>query len=185
MALVTVTEVVGIFQKGLRNLTAVLDKASTQAQQRGYPAELLLQSRFYPDMYELSRQIQRVADIPLQTLALLQQREAPLNPLPQTTVAGHIQLLQRSMQLLTELQRKLDAEHATDDPALSSDPASATESAVFTLAGPIQLDGLEFADSHRLLLDYVLPNFYFHSTTAYNLLRHNGVELGKRDFLGL
>jgi hypothetical protein len=185
MALVNMVELVGIFQKGLRNLTAVLDKAATQAQRRGYPAELLLQSRFYPDMYELSRQIQRVADIPLQTIALLYQREAPLNPLPQPTVAGHIQLLQRSNELVGELLSKQGLGLDLPDQSRTEELPHGASDRELVNDGVIYVDGLEFPDAKTWLLDYVLPNFYFHSTTAYNLLRHNGVELGKRDFLGL
>ncbi|WP_348734795.1 DUF1993 domain-containing protein [Rheinheimera texasensis] len=158
---------VPVFRHGLNTLHRILDKAAAQANQRGYPLELLLHSRFYPDMYPLSRQLERLSQIPLESCSVLTRQ--PLTPFAfaDADFSQYQQGLQHSLTQLDQLQPDAFVA-ATVQPVVSE------------LAGETQ----HFVDGLHYLLQQAQPNFYFHLTTAYNLLRHNGVQLGKLDFLG-
>ncbi len=158
---------VPVFRHGLNTLNQILHKAALQAGQRGYPLELLLHSRFYPDMYPLALQLERLSHIPLEACSLLTRQSLPQFEFVATDYVHYQQAIEHSLHQLAQLQPDAFVA-ATVQPVISE---FGGESRQFT-------DGLQY------LLRQAQPNFYFHLTTAYNLLRHNGVTLGKRDFLG-
>ncbi len=157
---------VPVFIRSLTNLASLLRKAGYQAALKGYPAALLLQSRLYPDMYELSLQVKRAADIARDTIELYSGKPSVTFVEDVISIEQHIAYVNHSISyLLTIAPRQFDG-------VLEQS---------FTL--PPQHDERYSALGYALF--YALPNFYFHTTTAYNILRHNGVEIGKQDYLGL
>ncbi|MGH6788819.1 MAG: DUF1993 domain-containing protein [Pseudolabrys sp.] len=154
------------FEITLGALSAVLDKADGHAGAKKFEPNVLLNSRLAPDMFALTRQIQVACDQAKNGSARLAGVEPPKFEDNETTVA---QLKERIAKTLAFL-KTLDAK-AID--------ASAERTIAFPL-GPKkgEMKGGDY------LTHFVLPNFYFHATAAYAILRHCGVELGKRDFLG-
>jgi len=156
---------VEVFTDTLGNLSAILEKAAANAAQRKFDAAVLLGARLAPDMLPLTRQVQIASDIAKNSVARLAGQEAPRFEDDETTLE----------QLRARLARTIDF--------LKSVPASALEGSetrevkVPTRERTLQFTGLD------LLRRWAIPNVFFHVTTAYAILRHNGVELGKRDFL--
>lgn len=156
---------VDVFTHTLGNLSWILEKAAASAAQRKFDPNILLAARLAPDMLPLTRQVQIAGDIAKNAVARLAGQEPPRFEDNETSIE----------QLRARLARTQDF--------LKSVPASALEGAetreIKLPAGErtLQFKGLEF------LQRFAIPNVFFHATTAYNILRHNGVELGKRDFL--
>ena len=156
---------VELFTHTLGNLSLILEKAAANATQRKFDAGVLLAARLAPDMLPLTRQIQIAADIAKNSVARLAGQEPPRFEDNETTIE----------QLRARLARTIDF--------LKSVPASALEGSetrdIKVPAGErtLEFKGLDF------LQRWAIPNVFFHVTTAYDILRHNGVELGKRDFL--
>jgi uncharacterized protein len=157
---------VPIFVQHLTALSAVLAKAVAHAEAKAIDPAFLLGMRLYPDMYPLVRQVQQATAHAIRACSALAGAE-PLS-LPNTDAS------------FAELESRLAN---TIEYVKSFKPAQidGTEDKEITL---------KFGSSERkftgqgLLLNHVLPNFYFHCTTAYDILRHCGVELAKRDFMG-
>ena len=154
--------------RGLKTLSSLLDKAEAHARASGADPEAYVTARLFEDMLPLSGQIQRASDTAKGAIARLAAVEAPAMADDETTFA---QLQDRVARTLAYVE---------------SVPASAfagAESREITVpAGPsitLGFTGLDY------LLEFVIPNFQFHVVTAYDILRHNGVPLGKRDFLGI
>ncbi|KAF0652015.1 hypothetical protein L107_14017 [Cyanobium sp. Copco_Reservoir_LC18] len=152
--------------RSLTNLSGILAKAAAHAEARGIDQAVLLQARLYPDMFPLVRQVQIATDIARRGLARLAGVESTAMADDESSFAD---LIGRIETTLTSLA------------AFSSDQIDGTETRAIEL--PIRGETLHFS-GQSFLLFFVLPNVYFHVTTAYDILRHNGVELGKRDFLG-
>lgn len=151
--------------KMLRNLLGWLDKAVAHAETKKFDPANLLTARLAPDQYPLTRQIQAACDAAKFTAARLLGREAPKHPDTETT--------------LEELQTRVRA---------VLDYLSGFREADFEGAADRSVE-LPFIPGKAIKgVDYVLqmasPNFFFHITTAYAILRHNGVDIGKRDFIG-
>ena len=146
----------------LKNLSALLDKASAQL---GSGADELVEARLAPDMFPLSRQVQIACDFAKTASGLLSGREPPRFEDDEKTLA---ELKARIAKTLAYVQ---DA------------PASAFEGAeTRNIVQPLR-DGMHLeAKGLRYLKDWTLPNFYFHLVTAYDILRHKGVEIGKPDY---
>lgn len=156
-----------VFKQLLSALADVLSKAEAHAQARKIEPSVLLQSRLYPDMFPLARQVQIATDFAKSVSARLAAVEVPAYEDNEQDLA----------ELRVRIQNTLDF-----------------------LAGftPEQIDGSEGMEvvlrpgtpkekklnGQAYLLSYGLPQFFFHVTTAYDILRHNGVEIGKRDFMG-
>jgi hypothetical protein len=158
---------VPILNRTIRNLISILRKASAHAEENGIDPQVLLQSRLFPDMFPLVRQIQIVSDIARRGMARLACQEPPAMEDTEQSFEELIDRLEKSLEYLQTL------------PAASIDASEDREITVPMGAGQsITLKGWPF------LCNFVLPNVYFHVTTAYDILRHNGVPLGKRDFLG-
>jgi hypothetical protein len=157
---------VPVFRQMLTSLSAILDKAEAHAAARKIEPAALLQARLYPDMFPLTRQVQIAADFAKGACARLAGVEVPSY---EDTEQGFGELKQRiakTLAFIDGLPREA-IEHSEECDI------------VLTVAGkPMQFKGQEY------LLHWTLSNFYFHATTAYAILRHNGVELGKRDFIG-
>ncbi len=159
--------VVSQFTKMLRNLGHILDAAGKHAEERKFDVAVLLQSRLAPDQFHLIRQVQVACDTAKLGAARLAGKEqsAPAHDDSEQTVA--------------ELQARIDSV-ASYLAGFSAADFSATAERRITQPRwkGKSLSGEEF------LIQHVVPNFYFHVTTAYAILRHNGVNVGKRDYLG-
>lgn len=152
--------------RSLRNLAAILAKAAAHAEAKGIDPAVLLQARLYPDMFPLVRQVQIATDIARRGLARLGGEESASM---EDNEAGFDDLIGRIEATLASLE------------AFTPEQIDGTETKAIEL--PIRGETLRFS-GQSFLLFFVLPNVYFHVTTAYDILRHNGVELGKRDYLG-
>jgi len=155
-----------VFMRMLGNLTQWLDKAEAHATARKFSPEVLLAARLAPDMLPLSKQVQIACDTAKFCLARLAGVEAPKFDDTEAT--------------LDELRGRVRTTVAfvQSVPAAQVDGSEEREITVPRRAGPLLLKGEVYVKN------YALPNFFFHVTTTYALLRHNGVELGKSDYLG-
>lgn len=150
----------------LNNLVVVLEKGAAHAEARKIDPSVLINSRLYPDMFPLGRQIQIASDIARKGAARLAGLEAPQMEDTETTFPELIARLHKTTAYLE---------------TLTPEQIDGSEEKAISL--PIGKDVMNF-QGLPFLLDFILPNVYFHVTTAYDILRHCGVELGKRDFLG-
>jgi hypothetical protein len=155
------------FELGLTALSGVLDKAEALAAAKKIDPAVLLNSRLAPDMFPLVRQVQIAADGAKNGSARLAGVDAPRYEDNETTVE---QLKARIANTLAFL-KTLDAKQID---------AAADREITFPL-GPTNKGHMKGDD---YLNHFMLPNFYFHLTAAYAILRHNGVDIGKRDYLG-
>lgn len=150
----------------LGNLSTILDKADAFAAQKKIEPAVLLNSRLAPDMFVLTRQVQIACDMVKGGAARLAGAEVPSFPDTETTIAE----LKARIAKTTEFIGSFDAAkfQGSED----------RDIVLKTRGGDLSFKGLGY------LRDFVLPNFYFHLTTTYAILRHNGVEIGKNDFIG-
>jgi hypothetical protein len=155
------------FEIGLSALSAVLDKAAAFAEARKIDQSVLLQTRLFPDMFPLARQVQIAADLVKNGTSRLAGVEFPAYEDNEKTIDQLKERLAKTRAYLKTIdQKKIDG--AVD------------RSITFPL-GPAHQGHMNGAD---YLNHFLLPNFYFHLATAYAILRHCGVEIGKQDFLG-
>ena len=156
-----------IFEIGLNALSGVLDKAQAFATAKKVDPSVLLGTRLYPDMFALTRQVQIASDLAKNGMARLAGLEPPRYEDNETTIDQLKARLAKTVAYLKTLDPK------------QIDAAAARE-IKFPLGPGItgQMKGDDY------LNHFVLPNFYFHLTAAYAILRHCGVDIGKRDFLG-
>jgi uncharacterized protein len=154
------------FLQMLNSLAAVLGKAEAYATERKIDPAVLLGYRLAPDMFPLIRQIRIAADFPKTCCARLAGAEIPSYADNETTFAELKARIARTVQFVQGFRSE-----AID--------GSEEREIVITVGGqPMTFTGQQY------LVNFVLPNFYFHVTAAYAILRHCGVALGKRDFLG-
>ena len=154
------------FIHGLNNLSAILTKASAYAAARKIDPSVLVNARLAPDMFPLSRQIQIASDGVKGCAARLAGIEVPSFPDTETT--------------FDELQARI-AKTITFLKSVTAKQIDGSEERDITLK--VGGNDMRFKGEHYLL-SFVIPNFYFHITAAYAILRHNGLDIGKRDFLG-
>ncbi|PKM23730.1 MAG: DUF1993 domain-containing protein [Gammaproteobacteria bacterium HGW-Gammaproteobacteria-13] len=154
-----------VFTRQLNNLSTILGIAAAHAEEKKIEQSVFLNARLAPDMFPLSRQVQIACDGAKAGAALLAEVEAPSHA-DETSFA---ELQARIAKTLSFLQ------------GLSAAQIDGSEARTVTLK---RRDKETHFQGQAFLLDHVLPNFYFHLTTAYAILRHNGVSIGKRDFLG-
>lgn len=154
-----------VLVRALKNLSAVLKKGEAHAKAKGFDPAILLNARLAPDMFALTRQVQIAADTAKGAVARLTGQDPPTFADDETTFE----------QLHARIQRTIDYVESIPESAF----AGAEDRTVTMRAGEntMQWQGLDY------LTGFVLPNLYFHAAMAYAILRHNGVELGKRDFL--
>jgi len=158
---------VGVFMPFLDNLSSLLDRAGAHAELRKIDPAVLLGMRLYPNMYNLAQQVEEANRHAIVACALLAGREQPALP--------------QAASDLAELKSRVAAtrEFIGGLPRSAIDGAGEKE-VVFRFRS-----GAERSFSgHALLLTFSVPQFFFHLTTAYDILRHAGVDLAKKDFLG-
>ena len=154
------------FLQGLKGLTGVLRKATTHAEAKGFDPAALLQARLYPDMFPLVRQVQICTDFAKGAMARLAGQEPPAWVDDETSFAELIARVEKASAYVE---------------GIAAAQVEGSEERDITLVRR----GVESVVKGRpYLLEQAMPNFYFHMTTAYAILRHNGVEVGKRDYLG-
>jgi uncharacterized protein len=155
------------FSKLLGNLSAMLDTAAAHAVTKKFDVEVLLQARLAPDQFNLIRQVQVACDTAKLGAARLADKESDAPSHPDTE------------QTLAEIKTRLQSVMTYLGSFSAADFAGAAERRITTPRWKGKsLSGAEFLTQHAV------PNMYFHVTTAYAILRHNGVEVGKKDFLG-
>lgn len=155
-----------VFRRVLISLSAILAKAEIHIAEKKIDPNALLQARLFPDMFPFARQIQVAADFAKGASARLAGVEVPKYDDDEQSMADLTARIAKTLGFIDSLT-------------------------------PAQIDGSEERDIHTgsgpnakqfkgqvYLLHYALPHFYFHATTAYAILRHNGVEVGKKDFIG-
>lgn len=156
---------VPVLTRTLKALRGVLAKAEAHVGAKKLDETALTTFRLYPDMFPLSRQVQIASDM-AKGVARLAGIDPPAYEDNEKTFAELMARIDKTVEFLNTLQAaQIDG----------------SETRVVTLkmrTGSMDFQGQDY------LLGFVLPNVYFHCTTAYNILRHNGVEIGKRDFLG-
>lgn len=155
------------FSKMLGNLSAILDKGAAYAEAKKFDVTVLLNSRLAPDQFNLIRQVQIACDTAKLGVARLTGKveSAPVHPDTETSLA---ELQARIKSVREYLAGFKPEDFAGIDTRTVSQPRWEGK----------YLTATEFAIQH------VIPNIYFHVTTAYAILRHNGVDLGKKDYLG-
>jgi hypothetical protein len=153
------------FKKILRNVDGWLGKAAAHAEAKKYDPAVLIQARLAPDMFPFAKQIQSVCDTAKLSVARVCGKEAPSHPDTETTFA--------------ELSARIAKVIAYLDTYTEADFAGAADRMVTTP----RWEGKKMV-AVDYFVEHAIPNFFFHATTAYAILRHNGVDLGKRDFLG-
>ncbi len=154
------------FVRVLTSLASILQKAAAHCEAKKIDPAVLVNARLYPDMFPLARQVQVASDSAKGGAARLIDVEPPAFADTETTMAELIERLRKTVAYLETLREEQFA--GAEERIVTWKTRSSERS----------MQGLPF------LLTHVTPNVYFHVTTAYNILRHNGVEIGKQDFLG-
>jgi uncharacterized protein len=152
--------------RGLTNLSAILDKAAAHAAAKKFDPVVLAQARLYPDMHPLSRQVQITCDTTKGAGARLAGIEIPKHEDNEITLGDLKQRVGKTLDFL----KTVSAEKVQGAEGRAIEIKTPNRTLTFT--------GLSY------VTDFVLPNFYFHESMTYALLRKNGVEIGKGDFLG-
>jgi hypothetical protein len=151
----------------LTSLSAVLDKAAAFAEAKKIEPSVLLNTRLAPDMFPLGRQVRAATDHAINACGRLAGAEPPALPNSDATIPELKERIAKTIEFIKGLK-----------PA-QIDGSEDKEIKITFPSGAVR----EFT-GQSLLLNNSLPNFYFHCTTAYDILRHCGIELGKRDFMG-
>ena len=154
------------FTNLLRNLSVLLDKAEAHCAAKKIEPAALTTFRLYPDMFPLTRQVQIACDTAKGAVARLAGADIPKHEDTEQTFA----------ELKVRIAKTVDFIESV--PAAKVDGTEEKEIVLAMRSGERRFKGMQY------LLGFAYPNFYFHVTTAYNILRHNGVELGKMDFIG-
>jgi hypothetical protein len=152
--------------RGLTNLSAILDKAAAHAAAKKYDSAVLAQLRLFPDMHPLNRQVQIACDTAKGAAGRLAGVDVPKHEDTETTLD---ELKQRIAKTLDFLK------------TVSADQVNSAETRTIEIKFP---NGAWKFTALAYLSDFVLPNFYFHESMVYALLRKSGIEIGKTDFLG-
>jgi uncharacterized protein len=155
-----------MFTQALNQLHAILGKAITHAKARNYDPNVLASARLAPDMFALNRQVQLTCDFAKNSVARLAGIDPPRIEDTETTLDELQARVTKTLEFLQSIQ-----------------PAALEGSETRDIKIPLRTRTLEM-QGLPFLQNWALPNFYFHYTTSYDILRHNGVEIGKNDFLG-
>jgi len=157
---------VPVFARGLASLKAILTKGAAHAAARKIDESVFLSARLYPDMLAFARQIHIATDFARGTVSRLSGSEPPKWEDNEATFAELIARVDRAIEAVTSFS------------AAQIDGSEARAVTRPVRGEPKTFTGINY------LLQYSMPNFYFHTTTAYAILRSNGVEVGKADFIG-
>ena len=158
---------VPVFRQLLDSLAALLEKAEAHAGAARFEPDALLQARLFPDMFPLTRQVQLATDFAKGASARLAGVESPR--------------YEDNERGFAELQQRISKTLGFIDSLQAADIEAGASRAITHGVGE---RARHFDNGQVYLTHFALPNFYFHVTTAYNLLRHNGVPVGKKDFIG-
>lgn len=153
------------FSKMLQNLLALLEKGAQFAELKKFDVGVLLESRLAPDQFNLIRQVQIACDTAKLGASRLTGKEAPSHPDTEKTLA---ELKTRIEDTLSYLKSFSEQDYSEATTRHVSQP---------------RWEG-QYLTGEEFVLNHAIPNFYFHVTTAYAILRNNGVEVGKKDYLG-
>jgi len=156
----------GVFKKALTQLLHVMEKGVASAKARSFDTSVLVNSRLAPDMLSFAKQIQLTSDFAKNSMARLAGIEAPKFEDNETTMD----------ELFARVKKTLD--YIDTVPAAALEGSETRDIKIPLRDRTVEFKGLAY------LQNWAIPNFFFHHVTAYNLLRHNGVDVGKRDFLG-
>ncbi len=156
------------FLQILGSLSGLLKKAEAHCTAKNIQPDVLLGARLYPDMLPLTRQIQLACDFAAKACARVTQSEVPVTADTEKT--------------FDELQQRLTR---TIDYVKSFKPAQFEGSDSREVTFPVGGGNSMTVKGQQFLSAFAFPNFYFHAATTHGILRHNGVEIGKRDFLGV
>ena len=157
---------VPVLSNFLKGLQVILKKAEAHCIARKIDPDAILKARLFPDMFHFTRQVQLVTDFAKGACARLGGIAVPSYADEEMTFDELQARLAKTIDFLASLKKEQFAE-------------AATRTVTIKVGGnDMTFSGTEY------LMGYALPNFYFHLTTAYNILRHNGLELGKKDFMG-
>ena len=157
-----------VLKQALGSLAVILRKAADHAESRKIDPAVLISARLFPDMFALAKQVQIATDQAKGCAARLAGIDIPSFEDNETTFGELQARIEKTIAFLDSVKaQQIDGSETRDIVLQLHDGRS-----------------LEFT-GQDYLLKWVMPNFYFHVTTAYNILRHNGVEIGKRDFLGI
>src|SRR5579862_8499250 len=154
------------FTRILTSMDAILGKAAAYAQAKKIDDSVLVNARLYPDMLPLSSQVQIASDFARGTCARLAGMETPPFEDNETTSAALRTRIERSLEYVRTFK-----------------PEQIDGSETREIVRPLRGEPKKFT-GQNYLVQFALPNFYFHATTTYAILRHNGVEVGKSDFIG-
>lgn len=157
---------VPVLVRRLRSLAAILEKAAAYAEDKGIEERVLLEARLYPDMFSLTRQVQIAVDVATRGVDRLAGTEVSNVADTETSFAELVDRIRRGIAHIESVDR--DAIDGAEDRDIVLDLRGET----------VSFRGQPY------LLNFVWPNVFFHVTTAYDILRHNGLEIGKRDYLG-
>lgn len=155
-----------VFNQLLGGLTACIDKAAAHCEAKKIDPNALITYRLYPDMFAFSRQVQIACDSAKGAMARLAGVENPKHEDTETTFAQLKERIAKTLAFVNSIKPEQFA------------GAEDRDITIPLRSGPLNFKGETYA------MQFALPNFYFHVTTAYNVLRRNGVELGKNDYLG-
>ena len=157
---------VPLFVRMLTNLRSILQKAAAHAQAKKIDEAVLLQARLYPDMFALVQQVQIASDFARGTAARLAGKEPPSYEDSEKSFAELVSRIDRTLDYLRTVK------------ASEIDGSEGREIVRPIRGQPKKFTGINY------LIQFALPNFFFHTTTAYAILRHGGIEIGKTDFIG-
>src|ERR1700761_784633 len=157
---------VPVYERGLNAFLAILDKAEEHATARKFDPNNYLAMRLSPDMFPLVRQVQSFCDHAKNSAFRLAAKDPPVKEDKETTIAD----LRARISATLDMLKSLDAK--------AMEGGETREIVIPAGAHKLKMPGADY------LLHFALPNFYFHLTTAYDILRSSGVEIGKRNFMG-
>jgi len=156
----------GVFTRALTQLLHLMEKGAANAKARNFDVSVLFGSRLAPDMLPFNRQIQLASDFAKNSIARLAAIDPPKFEDNEQTWDELVERVKKTLAFLETV------------PASALEGAETRDIKITLRDRTLEFKGLEY------LQIWVLPNFFFHHVTVYNLLRHNGVDIGKRDFLG-
>jgi uncharacterized protein len=166
MSLTMYENSIPVFIRMFANLSSILDKAAAHAEAKKIDPSIFINARLAPDMFPLSRQVQIATDVVKGCAARLAGMDVPRYEDNEAT--------------FPELQARI-AKTVNFLQSVTAEQINGSEEKTVTLK--LGINEIHFT-GQPYLLNFVLPNLYFHITTAYAILRHNGVDIGKMDFLG-
>jgi uncharacterized protein len=155
------------YQQILGGMLGVIDKAIAHAKEKKWDQNFVLTDRLYPDMFDFARQVQSFTDHAARSSLLLAGKDATMPARDEKTLEALRERIVKAIATVNSVSAAEVDAHADKDVTFPMGPRQVT------------MKGKDY------MMHFAFPNFYFHATTAYDILRHRGVVIGKRDFLGV